>query len=244
MSEHLREAWHVIRPPKDDPHGPLPPLLLILTVVTGLVDSLSYLVLGHVFVANMTGNVIFLGFAVGGAEDFSIVTSITAILAFSVGALLGGRVASTSHRHRGRLIFRAVLIEAVAVLLALCWVLLVRDPFSGGGRYLLVCLLAIAMGLQNSAARSLDVPDLTTTVLTKTLTGISADASVVGGAGSRLGRRGASIAAMFTGALIGALLVTGDHSRWVLVVAVVLLAFVTASTYRYPRLQERWVAAK
>ena len=54
-------------PAADDPHGPLPPLLLALTVVTGLVDSFSYLVLGHVFVANMTGNVVFLGFALAGA---------------------------------------------------------------------------------------------------------------------------------------------------------------------------------
>jgi hypothetical protein len=35
--------------------GPLPPLLLALTAVTGLVDAASYLKLGHVFVANMTG---------------------------------------------------------------------------------------------------------------------------------------------------------------------------------------------
>lgn len=244
MKEHLREAWHVIRPPRGDPHGPLPPLLLLLTVVTGLVDSLSYLLLGHVFVANMTGNVIFLGFAVGGAEDFSIVTSVTAIGAFSVGALLGGRVASTSHRHRGRLIFRAALIETVAVLLALAWVALVTDPFTGAGRYVLVCLLAVAMGLQNSAARSLDVPDLTTTVLTKTITGISADASVVGGRGSRLGRRGASVLAMLTGALAGALLVSGGHGRWVLVAAATLLVFITATTVRYPGSQESWVAAR
>ncbi len=45
-------------PAAGDPHGPLPPLLLALTVVTGLVDAFSYLVLGQVFVANMTGNVV------------------------------------------------------------------------------------------------------------------------------------------------------------------------------------------
>ena len=36
--------------------------LLLLTFGTGMVDAVSVLVLGHVFVANMTGNVIFLGF--------------------------------------------------------------------------------------------------------------------------------------------------------------------------------------
>ena len=55
-------------PRRGSRHGPLPPLLLGLTVVTGLVDAFSYLLLGHVFVANMTGNVVFLGFAIAGAK--------------------------------------------------------------------------------------------------------------------------------------------------------------------------------
>jgi uncharacterized membrane protein YoaK (UPF0700 family) len=52
----------------DRSHGPLPALLVCLTVVTGLVDAFSYLSLGHVFVANMTGNVVFLGFALAGSR--------------------------------------------------------------------------------------------------------------------------------------------------------------------------------
>jgi uncharacterized membrane protein YoaK (UPF0700 family) len=42
----------------DSSHGPLHVFLVCLTVVTGLVDAFSYLSLGHVFVANMTGNVV------------------------------------------------------------------------------------------------------------------------------------------------------------------------------------------
>jgi hypothetical protein len=42
----------------DRSHDPLPVLLVCMTVVTGLVDAFSYLSLGHVFVANMTGNVV------------------------------------------------------------------------------------------------------------------------------------------------------------------------------------------
>ena len=56
--------------------GPLPLLLIGLTVVTGLVDAFSYLCLGHVFVANMTGNVVFLGFALSGAGAISIVAHV------------------------------------------------------------------------------------------------------------------------------------------------------------------------
>ena len=51
-------------------------MLVVLTVVTGLVDAFSYLVLGHVFVANMTGNVVFLAFALVGAKGFSIAGSL------------------------------------------------------------------------------------------------------------------------------------------------------------------------
>ena len=57
--------------PGSDRFGPLPPLFIAMTLVTGLVDAFSYLVLGHVFVANMTGNLVFLGFAVAGAHGFS-----------------------------------------------------------------------------------------------------------------------------------------------------------------------------
>src|ERR1700682_3997308 len=87
---------------QDERHGPLPALLLVLTMVTGLVDAVSYLKLGHVFVANMTGNVVFLGFAVADAQDFSIPLSLAAIGAFLTGALAGGRLGSSGGHHRGR----------------------------------------------------------------------------------------------------------------------------------------------
>src|ERR687889_712542 len=71
----------------------LPRLLLALTAVAGLVDAASYLGLGHIFTANMTGNVVFLGFAVAGVRGLSVTRSLTALLAFLLGALLGGRLA-------------------------------------------------------------------------------------------------------------------------------------------------------
>jgi hypothetical protein len=70
----------------DDPrHGPLPPLLLALTVVTGLVDAVSILRLGRVFVANMTGNIVFTGFAITGAPGFSLSASLFALAGFMAG---------------------------------------------------------------------------------------------------------------------------------------------------------------
>ena len=90
-----------IRPPADtsaslrrltaDPaHGPLPALLLALTVLVGVVDAVSILSLGRVFVANMTGNVVFVGFALAGASGFSLAASLSALGGFLVGAAIGG----------------------------------------------------------------------------------------------------------------------------------------------------------
>ena len=78
----LREAASTLRPPAGDRHGPLAPMLVGLTVVTGVVDAVSYLTLGHVFVANMTGNVVFIGFALAGASGLSAPASLAALAAF------------------------------------------------------------------------------------------------------------------------------------------------------------------
>src|SRR5256884_8375947 len=101
-----------VGPAKDDRDGSLAPLLFVLTVVTGLVDAVSYLALGHVFVANMTGNVVFLGFALAGAADFSIPASLIAIAAFLGGALAGGRLGSRIGQHRSRFLAIAILGQA------------------------------------------------------------------------------------------------------------------------------------
>ena len=93
----------------------MPSLLLILTIVTGLVDAVSYLELGHVFVANMTGNLVFLGFTAAGAAGLSVPASLAAIGAFLVGALAGGRLATRLAKHRGKLLAMASYIKLALV---------------------------------------------------------------------------------------------------------------------------------
>ena len=90
-SQFVEDVREVVVPHRGGRHGPLPPLLLCLTLVTGLVDAFSYLLLGHVFVANMTGNVVFLGFAIAGAPGFSIPASLVALGSFVCGALDRGQ---------------------------------------------------------------------------------------------------------------------------------------------------------
>src|ERR1700760_2585652 len=59
--------------------------LLVMTAVTGLVDAVSFLSLGHVFTANMTGNIVLLAFASTGVPQVSLARSITALLGFLAG---------------------------------------------------------------------------------------------------------------------------------------------------------------
>jgi uncharacterized membrane protein YoaK (UPF0700 family) len=207
----LQELRQTLVPDPEGRHGPLPPLLIGLTVVTGLVDAFSYLALGHVFVANMTGNVVFLGFAVAGAPGFSIPASLVALASFFVGALAGGRLATTFGHHRGRLLTATTTCEVGLLALAVTIAAISGDPVTSTARYALIVALGVALGMQNAAVRRLAVPDLTTTVLTLTITGIAADSRLVGGAGSVAGRRLVAVAAMFAGALVGAVLVLDVH---------------------------------
>jgi uncharacterized membrane protein YoaK (UPF0700 family) len=226
MSAFLADARQTVAPPRGSKDGLLPPLLVALTVVTGLVDAFSYLVLGHVFVANMTGNVVFLAFALAGVGGFSVLASLVAIGSFALGALLAGRLGRSLAERRELLLGVTAVIQAVIVAEAVTMTALAATPVQTGLRYALIVVLAAAMGVQNATARKLAVPDLTTTVLTLTITGIAADSPLAGAAGAKAARRLISIAAMLVGALAGALLVLHVHIVYPLVIALVILAAV------------------
>ncbi len=244
MSTELGDAWRMIVPRKDDPHGPLPPLLVSLTVVTGLVDAFSYLTLGHVFVANMTGNVVFLAFALSGATGFSATASALALGSFAVGSLIGGRLHTVVAAHRGRLLAIATALQVVLVIAALAVRLGIGSHGSTAAHDSLIFLLATTMGLQNATVRKLAVPDLTTTVLTMTTTAIFSDARLVGGPGSKAGRRVVSILAMFVGALIGAELVLRASSALTLLVALLLLGGVALAAGLLSRHRASWAVSE
>jgi uncharacterized membrane protein YoaK (UPF0700 family) len=106
-----------------------------------------------------------------------------------------------------------------------------------------IILLAVAMGVQNATARKLAVPDLTTTVLTMTLTGVAADSVLAGGPGSKSARRALSVAAMLLGAFIGGLLVLKIDNPAPLALATALLAVVSFVTYRAARRSPAWTHA-
>jgi uncharacterized membrane protein YoaK (UPF0700 family) len=244
MNAFLTDARQTIAPPRGSKDGLLPPLLVALTVVTGLVDAFSYLVLGHVFVANMTGNVVFLAFALAGTGGFSVLASVVAVASFAAGALVAGRMSRHLARHRELLLGVTAAVQALLLIVAVIIAALHTQPLAShplaipplaaGPRYTLIVLLAAAMGTQNGTARKLAVPDLTTTVLTLTITGVAADGPLAAATGARVTRRLISVAAMLVGALIGAVLVL--HARIVFplgIALVILVAVALTGVARY-----------
>ncbi|WP_042426409.1 YoaK family protein [Streptacidiphilus anmyonensis] len=201
---------------------PLTVSLLLLTVVSGVVDAVSYLGLGHVFTANMTGNVVVVGFAIAGAPGFSAAGSLTSLGAFLVGSAWAGRLA-IRHRHstRPHWFRTALLLEAALQVgaTAIGFAVGVRS----NTQLVLISLLGLSMGLRNGTVRKLAVPDISTTVLTMTLTGIAADSSLAGGNSTRLRRRVLAVAAMIAGAAPGAALVLHGHGAWALLLAVIMV---------------------
>jgi uncharacterized membrane protein YoaK (UPF0700 family) len=240
MNVHLEDAWHTLAAPQDNPHGPLPRLLVLLTMITGLVDAFSFLELGRIFVANMTGNVVFLSFALGGAPGFLWWASLLAIGAFSLGAFIGGRIAAAHGHHRGRHLLVGSAAEGVFVLAAFVFVLVRSAPYDRRSIVVLGVLLAIGMGIQNATARKLGVPDMNTTVLTGTITGISADIPFGSEPRRKAGRRLVTITSMFIGGFVGALLISLGAHQWVLLVATLLLAVTIVVALREATTTAAW----
>jgi uncharacterized membrane protein YoaK (UPF0700 family) len=209
---------------------PLSLTLLALTFSTGTVDAVSYLGLGHVFTANMTGNVVLLGFGIAGAGALPVVSPIVSLAAFAVGSGIGGALARRmADRH---LTHVSVALGLEAILLAGAAILAVAtDPqpatFAADAT---ITLMAAAMGVRNATARRLAVPDLTTTVLTMTITGLAADSTLAGGSGKGTLRRISAVVAMLAGAVVGALLLRTGLTLPLAVAAAV--ALVTCVAYR------------
>jgi uncharacterized membrane protein YoaK (UPF0700 family) len=195
----LREGARSIR-------HPLTRALLALTFTTGLVDAVSYLGLGRVFTANMTGNVVLLGFGIAGSGGLPVVAPIVSLIAFLAGAVAGGilakRLLERHPEHLGAALGVEVALVALAALLAAV-INVQPGSFSGD---LLIAALAFAMGVRNATTRKIGVTDVTTTVLTGTLTALAADSPLTGGTGRGLTRRLSTVVAMLTGAIAGALL--------------------------------------
>ena len=228
------DAVEATTAPKTSLHHPLALVYLGLTFVTGLVDAVSYLGLGRVFSANMTGNVVLLGFGIAQSGGLPVVAPLVSLFAFLVGAVIGGRLAIKA-AHRRRFHLRAALglefgfIVAAAVVCALVHVKALS--FAGDA---VIALLALGMGIRNATVRRISMPDLTTTVLTMTLTGLAADSYLGGGTGEGSVRRSSAVTSLLVGAIAGALLLkVGLVITLAVAAACVLVTAIGYSTVRF-----------
>lgn len=220
--------------------APLFRLLLVLSATTGMVDAASILGMDKVFTANMTGNVVFLAFAAAGVEGFHAWHYVVALGAFMLGAVLSGRMWRSHEAERLSLtLVRAAAIESG--LLFLSGALALHDAPAVAALWQTLAVMALAagaMGFRNAVVRQLKVPDLTTTVLTLTITGIASDSRLASGSGPNLAARLGAVASIFAGALSGALvfLWLGLGPTLLITGGVVLLG--TCMFVRHPQMAE------
>jgi uncharacterized membrane protein YoaK (UPF0700 family) len=181
--------------------------LLTLTFVSGLVDAASFIALGHVFTANMTGNVVFMGFALAGVPGLSLSRAFLALLTALAGAVVAGHLDSRIRwEKRTSWLSMALVIEAGVLAIAAFVAWSGRTHLAEQSIvYAVIALTGFAMGVRNGTVRRLGIPDLSTTVLTLTVAGLAFDSSIAGGANPRWRTRVAAIFMMFLGAVSGAL---------------------------------------
>ncbi|MEV6381664.1 YoaK family protein [Streptomyces sp. NPDC051773] len=220
-------------------------IMVVLTVTTGVIEAVSFLVLGPVFTAVQTGNLLFLSFALTGAPGLSPAAAGISFAGFTVGAVLGSRFESSVDAH-GRRWFPPALIGE-ALLLGLGGVVAWRTGLDAPGEpaegphFAVVALVAGAMGVRNVTTLRARVPDLPTTVSTRALTALLGGLPLlsdtrIGSGATNEGRRLASVGAMFTGGLLGAwLLHEGVRPAVVLLVPAVLVLVLGAVYWAVPR---------
>jgi uncharacterized membrane protein YoaK (UPF0700 family) len=151
-------------------------MLLLLTLAAASVDAISYLGLGHVFTAMMTGNTVLLGLALAQGEVLAALRSILALIGFAIGVFVGAVIVEReSEPAEWPAAVTATLAFETFVLAVFAAASTVFDSTRAVVIYLLIILSAFAMGIQSAAVRRLGVPGIATTYITGTLTSLMVD---------------------------------------------------------------------
>ncbi|GAA1495149.1 YoaK family protein [Paeniglutamicibacter kerguelensis] len=188
-------------------------LMLSLTFSTGIVDAVGYLGLDRVFTGNMTGNVVILGMALSGTTDLPVVGPAIALVLYFLGAVVGGRLLR-GHRE-GWTSATTIVFGLVSAMLLACSIFTLVVPLGAipHSAVALAAVLGFVMGAQAAAARQVKIADVTTVVVTSTITGLAADSWF----GARLKqdwvKRLMAVLLILLGALCGAVLL--PHGMWI-----------------------------
>jgi uncharacterized membrane protein YoaK (UPF0700 family) len=211
-------------------------LLLVLTVTTGLIDAVSVLSLGHVFVANVTGTIVFIGFALADVPGFSIAGSLCALAGFLIASIVAGRTGRRSVNNRYRMLRNSAAAGLVLFLVALGITIAESGHPSGRSANVVLFVMALAMGAQNATVRRMSV-DLRTNMLTTTVTEFGAYLRERNFRAAS--RQLLSILCLLGGSIVGAVLVRSVSVVVTLSVVIALFAAVAvvASRLTTPRIE-------
>lgn len=171
----------------------------------------------------MTGNVVLLGFGLAGAGGLPVLAPIVSLVAFMLGARAGGIIASSATTAGSARLDPALSCEGVLVLMAAVLAAVVEPKIGTLAAYAVIALLALAMGVRNAVVRKIGFPDLTTTVLTMTITGLASESFRGEHRRAHL-RRLLAVSAMLLGALVGGLLVERQLAAPLWLAAAIALA--------------------
>ena len=207
------------------------PLLMGLTFAAGSVDAISYLALGRVFTANMTGNIVLLGLAVAQSLGPQTQRSLVALAAFAAGVAIAANVG----RPRGHeevwpaRVTLALALEAILLTgFAIAWWAFDRRPFTESV-LVLVALAGLAMGMQSATARQLSVKGVTTTFVTGTLTTLVSDIVTLAGPPGGWSMNAGVLVALLLGAVIGGIAEVHAPSVAAIIPAAVVAVVVLAA---------------
>lgn len=181
--------------------------LILFTAATGVIDAVSYLALDRVFTGNMTGNVLFIGFALVGVDGIPFLNNVVALAGFVIGSIVSGRIVGRGHDRRLPRRSLWTLVSGAAVILALALLWAIAGDLDERGLLLVTAALAIVMGAQVSAVKPIGNSDVTTIVVTNTLANLSRDSRLGGGSGQPWVQRVLAVLAMGVGAAVGAALI-------------------------------------
>ena len=188
-------------------------LLNALTVSSGSVDAISFLALGKVFSAFMTGKIAFLGLRVAGAGAPGAVAILVSMAAFAVGVYLSTRIVKPSQGSgvwpQRVTIALGVSLIAHAVFLAV-WFANNGQPSIDVARVLLG-LWALAMGMQSAAVRTLQVEGVSTTAATATIIFLAGHITNWSSTAAERRRLAGVLVSLFIGATAGGLLLVHAH---------------------------------
>ncbi len=211
-------------------------LLIALTFASGAVDATSYLGLGRVFTANMTGNFVLFGLGVARVQGLEVLRSGMAFVGYVAGVAVSARVLGRGGANdvwAARVTVVLALETAMLGALTAGWLATGAAPVRPWLEVLIVCS-GMSMGMQSSAAQRLAVPSVSTTYVTGTLTSAVTELALFGHPTSGWPLRACVVLSLGVGAGIEAVILLHVALLAPFLPLLVLAAITATAARRFP----------